>query len=357
MKQFIFKSNIELRETQTAALSDTHRQANWEEMASHLSLWDLKRIKQFGFGRRIKPDKQFVLDAFEQHVQQTPESIAIIDGEKRLSYRELNLKATQIAEELVHVGVRQGDYIGLFVSRSESLIVAIIASLKIGAIYIPQDAKKTPANALKSIVELVKPAAILTTETCCGLLPDFNQTNTFTIENLLQRNTAFNQQATVSVSPTKYSDDTCFVLFTSGTTGTPNGVCVSHKNLSNIIMTQPGDLGIKPGMVVSQLLSISFDMSAWEIFGALCHGATLILRGSDFQATASRANVIIATPSILARINPSLCPELETVAVAGEPCPIPLAEKWSGFCQFYNCCGPTETTIVNTMQKYHRASR
>ena len=59
-------------------------------------------------------------------------------------------------------------------------------------------------------------------------------------------------------------DRGCFVLFTSGTTGKPNGVTITHRNVCNILLSQPGDLGMAPGMRVAQILSIAFDMSAWE---------------------------------------------------------------------------------------------
>ncbi len=95
-------------------------------------------------------------------------------------------------------------------------------------------------------------------------------------------------------------------------------------------------------------------MAAWEIFGCLAHGATLLIRGKNIAATAEQCDVLIATPSILATLEPERCTRVRVVALAGEPCPQPLADRWASFCQFYNACGPTETTIVNTMQRYRQ---
>ncbi|MEM7347610.1 MAG: AMP-binding protein, partial [Chloroflexota bacterium] len=150
-------------------------------------------------------------------------------------------------------------------------------------------------------------------------------------------------------------DNRCFILFTSGTTGKPNGVQVTHRNVCNILLTEPGNLGMAPGQKVGQILSIAFDMAAWEILGSLGHGATLVIRGKNIQETIEKVDVVISTPSILSSFDVEKCQNVKVAAVAGEPCPRPLADKWSKFCTFYNSCGPTETTIVNTMQQYDPA--
>src|SRR6185369_13085112 len=107
-----------------------------------------------------------------------------------------------------------------------------------------------------------------------------------------------------------------------------------------------------PGTRVSQLMNISFDMAAWEILGSMCNGATLCLRGKtskEWRAVMKTVDVVVATPSMLAPHPPEEYPHIKVVAVAGEPCPKALADKWSKTVAFYNCCGPTEITIVNTM--------
>jgi non-ribosomal peptide synthetase component F len=101
-------------------------------------------------------------------------------------------------------------------------------------------------------------------------LPEFEHQKLFFLDELLDELSPANQYSFPLVDPTSR----CFILFTSGTTGTPNGIQVTHQNVANIVMTSPGNLGIEPGMKVGQILSIAFDMCAWEIFVTLCHGAT-----------------------------------------------------------------------------------
>lgn len=99
------------------------------------------------------------------------------------------------------------------------------------------------------------------------------------------------------------------------------------------------------GLKVAQLLSISFDMCAWEVLGSLVNGCTLCIRGkskADWRTTFGLVDIVIATPSILQLYNPEDFPNIRCVATAGEPCPQSLADRWSRVAEFYNACGPTE---------------
>jgi amino acid adenylation domain-containing protein len=169
------------------------------------------------------------------------------------------------------------------------------------------------------------------------------------IDEVMARTLGPSGRTPVAVEP----DDGCYVLFTSGTTGRPNGVKVTHRNVCNILLTGPGGLGMQPGHRVAQLLNIAFDMAAWEILGCLSHGSTLLIRDGDIAETVRRADVVIATPTVLSGLDPARYAGVRTVAVAGEPCPRSLADKWARTAEFHNCCGPTETTIVNTMRRHH----
>lgn len=120
-----------------------------------------------------------------------------------------------------------------------------------------------------------------------------------------------------------------------------------HDLLFIVLCLPPGNLGIRPGMKVSQLLSISFDMCVWEILGCLLNGGTLVLRGSakkDWEDVLRTVDVVIATPTILQCYKPSDYPNIRVVATAGEPCPQPLADSWAADKIFYNSCGPTEVS-------------
>lgn len=322
-------------DTATAGLPDTDR-----------ALFNI-----FGQGERASLPYECVHHAFEHQAAMRPHAVAAIHGATSISYRQLNDQADRLAALLALHGVRRGDNVALFLTRSIPMLIGIMAILKIGAAYVPQHVSIAPADQLKHILKVAEARVILTLSEYVQEIPTPDGHIVIAIDEITA--TPSNGAVVKFIGDAAVSgDNTCFVLFTSGTTGKPNGVRISHRNVCNILHTSPGDLGIRPGDRVAQILNIAFDMAAWEIHGCLSHGATLLIRGRDIQETVGMADVVIATPSILGSLDADHCRNVRTVAVAGEPCPKPLADTWSEFCRFYNSCGPTETTIINTAQLY-----
>ena len=325
---------------------------------SNLSLEDQERFVRFGQGPHQNISFETIHSAVEYQSQKHHDQIAAIHHDQQITYGELNRQADSLAVTLAEYGIGKGDNVGLFVERSIPMLVGILAVLKTGAAYVPQDARITPSPVMASIIESASIKLVLTLSHLQKNIPDNTETRTIAIDRYLDQTSKNRVLHSINLpkSPST-KEDNCFVLFTSGTTGKPNGVKVTHGNVCNILLTEPGNLGIVPGHRVAQLLNIAFDMAAWEILGCLSNGATLVIRGKDFTETAKRCDVIIATPSILGAIDADQCHKAKTVAVAGEPCPLPLAEKWAAQCRFYNSCGPTETTIINTAQEYSPLSQ
>ncbi|MGI9276281.1 MAG: amino acid adenylation domain-containing protein [Endozoicomonas sp.] len=327
------------------------------EAFSGLPPEERQKFELFGQGVFEQVPYDVIHHAIEKHSHEQADKIAARHLDQQISYGELNQQAERLSAELSLRGIGRGDNVGLFVERSIPMLVGILAILKTGAAYVPQDARITPATQLDQIIESADIRVILTLSHLQESIPVGTNREILTIDQMLPEanNGRIYLYASLPKTAVQQQDD-CFVLFTSGTTGRPNGVRVTHGNVCNILLTEPGSLGMKPGSQVSQLLNIAFDMAAWEILGCLAHGATLVIRGKDFNEAAQQADVIIATPSILGTIDADLCNRVRTVAVAGEPCPRPLADKWAARCRFYNGCGPTETTIINTAQHYCSSS-
>ena len=311
--------------------------------------------QRFGRGPTVQPEFLLIHHAIEAQAAVNPQGLAADHLGETISYGELNRQANRLAAVLRQKGVIPGDHVALFVERSIPMLVGILAALKVGAAYIPQHVGITPAAQLRHIMEVASTRVVLTLSSLESRIPRTSQQLCICLDEFMKVESTPADDLNEGCSLTATPDPQCFVLFTSGTTGLPNGVRVTQRNVCNILLTGPGSLGMRPGLKVGQILNIAFDMAAWEILGCLAHGATLMIRGKDIGQTAEQCDVLIATPSILGTLDPLRCQQVKVVALAGEPCPQPLADRWSSFCTFYNACGPTETTIVNTLQHYRGA--
>ncbi|MFD7655266.1 amino acid adenylation domain-containing protein [Actinosynnema sp. NPDC059797] len=299
---------------------------------------DRPLFRRFGRGPDVTPPFHRIHHAFEHHARRSPHARAVEHEGRHVTYGELDHRANVVAASLLDAGVRPGDHVGVFLTRSIPMVVGILAVLKVGAAYVPQDIRITPPHHLDHVVRTAGIRVVLTTSEHSPAAP-----TVLDLDTLPDRRVG---------APDAGGGDTAVVIFTSGTTGVPNGVRVTHANLCNVLLTEPGSLGIGPGDRVAQLLNIAFDMAVWEVFGALAHGATCVIRGRDVARAASTATVLIATPGVLSTVDPERCRRVRVVAVAGERCPKPLADAWASRAVFHNACGPTEVTIVNTVQRY-----
>ncbi|MEH0470099.1 amino acid adenylation domain-containing protein [Streptomyces sp. B21-097] len=340
----------------------------------HLTPRDRRLFRQYGHGPAVPVPDQLIHRAVERNALALPHAIAVEHEGATLTYAQLDRRADALAARLAREGVRPGDHVGLFVRRSAAMAVGLLAVLKAGAAYVPQDIGITPRGQLDHVVRTAATAVVLTLREHASKVPPGPRTialddpfdgprggssdGPFADPPGDSARDSFAGPAGPGPAPRRdvTPDDGCYVLFTSGTTGRPNGVKVTHRNVANLLLTVPGDLGIRPGDRVAQLLNIAFDMAAWEILGCLTHGATLVVRGRDVATAARTATVLIATPTVLSGIDPAACPRVRVAAVAGEPCPRPLADRWARRADFFNCCGPTETTIVNTMSRHDPAA-
>lgn len=312
---------------------------------------DRRRFQAFGQGPVAAVPDTRIHHAFERHAAIRPDATAAEHQDEMITYGELDRQANRLAAHLARQGVRPGDNVAVFVRRGIPMLVGILGVLKAGAAYVPQDAGLAPPAHLRHVIRTAATRVILTTTSVADRVPVPTGHHLIAIDTLMAQPLRPSGDTLLSQRPGGTGEN-CYVLFTSGTTGRANGVAVTHRNVCNILLTAPGDLGIRPGWRVGHLLNVAFDMAAWEILGCLSHGATLVIRGPDIAETARRVDVIIATPTILSTLDPAGCRRVKVVAVAGEPCPRPLADRWARRRVFYNACGPTETTIVNTMQRH-----
>ena len=307
-----------------------------ETALRELSAADRALFQSFGAGPIRTPPSDHVHHAFEAHAARHPRATAVEHLGESLTYAELDTRAGLLAEHLIRGGVRPGDHVGLFLTRSISMVVGLLAVLKAGASYVPQDASTATEAQLRHVVRTARIDVVLTTS--ADALPD-HLAEVVAIDALPGAG-GFCRTITAE-------SDVAAVVFTGAT-----GVRITHAGLCNLLLTAPGSLGVTPGTRVAQLLDISSDLAMWEVLGTLANGGTLVLRGEDAERAASTADVVITTPGVLASLSSEACPRVRTVVVAGERCPQALADTWSRRAAFHHAWGPTEATIVSTVQRY-----
>ncbi|KAH7027292.1 AMP-binding enzyme [Microdochium trichocladiopsis] len=311
--------------------------------------------ESFTRGPAVIPRFPTITAAFYHHATFYPEDLAAIDISQtpptQITYGALSLRVIALSRKLRNAGIKPGDRVPLVVKRSIDMLVGIYAILSAGAQYVPLDGGVVPDSTVRLVVEQSASRLVLCMKSTRHRLAAFEpEREVIAIDEL----GALVPEYDAAITSDDFSTPTtgCYVIYTSGTTGTPKGVDVTHQNVVNLVCQSPGDLGIARGTRVGQVLNIGFDMAAWEILGCLSNGGTLVLRGSDWNAVVAQIDTFICTPSILALYEPSQFPNIKTVATAGEPSSQSLADRWSSHGVYYNCCGPTETTIVNTMHKH-----
>lgn len=241
-----------------------------------------------------------------------------------LSYRELDQQANALAARLLATGVGAGSLVGLCVERDLDLPIGILAILKCGAAYVPLD-PAYPADRLAHVLDQTAPVVVVSRRHLHARLPD----NAPALVDCA----ALPTERCAAPEITVTGDDLCYVIFTSGTTGTPKGVMVTHRNVARLFPQMADCMQFSSADVWSQFHSYSFGFSAWEIFGALLHGSQLVIvddaARTDPQALVaflrhSGTTIMSQTPSAFRRLLSSSAGDVDNlplrlIMLSGEP--------------------------------------
>ncbi|NES19589.1 MAG: amino acid adenylation domain-containing protein, partial [Symploca sp. SIO3E6] len=302
------------------------------------------------------PQQNCIHQLFEAQVEQTPEASALSLDHSRLSYRELNQQANQLASYLQTLGVGPEVLVGLCLERSLDLVIALLAILKAGGAYVPLD----PSHPEQRLELLLKDAQVPVLVTHSHLAP----TLASAAPKIICLDQAWSEIGEGSShnpdSPVR-SDNLAYVIYTSGSTGMPKGVQIQHQSVVNFLTSMGRELGIKKSDRLAAITTIAFDIAALEIYLPLSVGAEILLipgataqDGYQLQAKLKQkhATLMQATPATWQMLlatgwSPTITPL--KILCGGEALPLELANQLAGSGQLlWNLYGPTEATIWST---------
>ncbi|MEU6582444.1 amino acid adenylation domain-containing protein [Nocardia sp. NPDC046763] len=283
-----------------------------------------------------------------------PDAAAIVSGGRELSYREVDERSNRWARQLIERGIGPEDVVAIGIPRSADSVLAVWAVAKSGAAFLPID----PAYPVERVAHMVtdsRAAVGLTVAPARARLPD--EIDWLTADYLDEGD---DRPVTDGdrVRPLRV-DDIAYVLYTSGSTGLPKGVAVTHRGLNNCAITHRDAISIGNRSRIMHLASPSFDVSVLELLLSLCSGATMVVApgdsfgGDELAELLDREHVSHAciSPSALSTIDHTRwpLPDLGHLIVGGEGIGTELVERWSGDRELFNEYGPTETTIAVTL--------
>jgi len=303
------------------------------------------------------PDNIGLHQLISDVASQNPDKTAITFGDQKNSYQQLDSQANQLAAILIANGVKKGDKVAFSMDRSAEMVIAILAIMKTGAVYIPLD-PQFPLNRINYMLDDSQAVVLLTSKKYKGRYQ--SNAKELLIEDAwvtLKDYPATNPAVDVS------GNDLVYILYTSGSTGMPKGVQIAHHNLVNFLCSMQKKPGITADDKLLAVTTISFDIAGLELFLPLLTGAQIVMADTatakDGRALLDiikkeKITVMQATPytwRIMLESGWDKSTPLKVIC-GGEALPLELAQRLINCStSLWNVYGPTETTIWSTVKQ------
>ncbi|RKI15222.1 non-ribosomal peptide synthetase [Corallococcus sp. AB030] len=287
----------------------------------------------------------------EAQVRRTPDALAVITPERRLTYRELDAKANQLAHRLRGLGVGPEVRVGLCVERTEDLLIGTLGILKAGGAYVPLD-PSYPRERLGWLLEDAQGPALVAHSHLLSALPETSATPV-----CLDSDVELAKQPTTAPAVDIHPGHLAYLIYTSGSTGRPKGVAISHGNAVSFLhwaLTTFSPEELKGTLAAT---SLNFDLSVFELFAPLSSGGAVVVARNALHLaelpTASHVTLVNTVPSAMAQLLRlgAVPPSVRVINLAGEALPETLAKQVYAVPtvqKLFNLYGPSEDTTYST---------
>lgn len=320
---------------------------------SRVSDYDLGKISVWN-GQDYHSVHACVHDLISRRVQEMPGSLAVSAWDGDLTYKQLDSISDRLAHGLAQLGVRRGVIVPIFFEKSKWVPIAVLAVMKAGGASVTIDHALTPGR-IESIVDQVDAQLIILSEVDKSKTTQFRNRQLFVLDQAaidLCANMYDGRPLPTNTTPS----DLLYIVFTSGSTGQPKGVMITHTNFASAIRYQQKALGYRRGHKVYDFASYAFDVSWSNLLHTLTSGSCLYIpseheKRNDLTSSirSSGATLLNATPSMLRTLDPGDFPEIQTVLTSGEPFTEADLGDWMDQKDLINTYGPAECSVKTTI--------
>lgn len=306
------------------------------------------------------PRDSSIPELFEKQVRKDPDACAIVAGGEQLTYNDLNKRANQLAHFLLRAKVQPGDRVGLALGRSVEMIIGLLAILKMGAAYVPID-PQLPMSRLSHLARDSGSSLILSTRDQVERLSQLGRQ----VVPVDQAGREGNELPSHDLGRKSSALDLACLMYTSGSTGEPKGVAVSHRGIIRLVRGT-NYARFSSDEVFLQFAPLSFDASTFEIWGALLNGAKLAIFPPIFESLEQLAQIIrkhqVTTLWLTAGLFQQMIDEqlgafamVRQVLAGGDVLSVPHVLKFLRTfpgCALTNGYGPTENTTFTCCYRF-----
>ncbi len=294
------------------------------------------------------PKTETVISLFEQQVRENPNKLALVYGEVRVTYAQLNARANSIAHFLSKRGVKTNDAVGIMLNKSIDLVATILGVLRLGAVYVPMDFNATDLSK-KHIIKNSN-LKIIVADQAKSSIENVEIVSLAGVENNYRNDIYLGKP-----------EDVVNIMYTSGTTGAPKGVKITNRNIIKLVKNSNYlKLDSKDNML--QTGTITFDASTLELWNGLLNGVTLYLVKEELlnplafeeYIKNNKITVVFLTTAIfnqMVSVNPNMFENVKIIMTGGEAMSREHAIKLLSHCPntvLKNLYGPTENAVVTT---------